>query len=310
MSKRLDDFCASLSEVYRLATFILGGVSCGRDDPNGREELLPELDGHIKQLRKAISTGVDEVIRPTFGTRPNQWTMELLQDVSSLRDDVEILAKNAERKPERSWKGNSADWHRNMMADCLQRLTRLRERLDSATNLELFQPIAPAVGEEVPSGPKEKGPTWQKVLPRAESYVQRNGFSGLRALARALDCHHTVLRKAIDNSEKLRAAEKRHLDQKEATIPKRRRQRLNEVLGDSLGANVDVPEAVSVNVDDAFQRLLEAAMPAERAKLHQKTLAERRLLVAALEDDPDVEFRFAKSKTANGREHVTGRKAR
>ncbi len=74
--------------------------------------------------------------------------------------------------------------------------------------------------EEVPSGPKEKGPTWQKVLPRAESYVQRNGFYGLKALARALSCHHTVLRKAIDNSEKLRAAEKQHLDQKKATIPK------------------------------------------------------------------------------------------
>lgn len=192
------------------------------------------------------------------------------------------------------------------------------ERLESlasdveelAATIEPWSETAATVGDSVsvttktPDGEQQPSLTWQVVLPKAESYVQRNGFPGLKALARQLACHPTVLRKAINHSEKLRAAEQRHKDSKKAGIPQRRRQRIYDALADSLGTKIAAADSIAT--DDVFQRLVDAARNEdEREVLLKKSPEERRELVAVLTDDPDKEFRIGKAGRASGRDHVT-----
>jgi len=154
-----------------------------------------------------------------------------------------------------------------------------------------------------------KGPTWQAVLPKAESYVQRNGFPGRNLLARTMTCHGSVLRRAIDNSDKLRIAEQSHRERKKTAIPKRRQQRINAVLADALPAKTEGIQSIAT--DDIFQRAIDAAETDEkRDKLHNMSPTERRELVATISADPDAEFSFGKAKCAPGRAHVKRRKPR
>ena len=154
-----------------------------------------------------------------------------------------------------------------------------------------------------------KGMSWCDVLPAAESYVQRRGYHGLKALARELKCHHRTLRKAIDNSDRLRTAEQKYLDGKNAAIPKRRQQRINAVVADKLAAKTDGTESIAT--DDIFQRAIDAAETDEkRETLLKMSQADRRELVALVSDDPDAEFKFAKPKRAPGRAQVKHRKPR
>lgn len=146
--------------------------------------------------------------------------------------------------------------------------------------------------------------TWQKVLPKAESYVQRCGFPGLKALARECGgCHHETLRRAIDNSDKLRKAEQTSLERKKTAIPKRRQQRINAVLADSLPSKTNSTDSIAT--DDIFRRAIEAAETDEkRDKLSKMSAAERREWVAFVSDDPDAEFSFGKPKRVPGRARV------
>ena len=184
---------------------------------------------------------------------------------------------------------------------CMDILRRLRWRgHDPAVGVaEAVRPATPptpahnladhpegAVDE--PDGATGKGMTWREAKKVAEAHCARNPFPGVNALASIVrqttgrTCSKATIRKAIDRSAKLRAKLADHEAQRKSVSAGA----MSE--GDAASAKQsrepDPIDAASASTDDLFHLLLEQATAAERARLNAMSDAQRRELVAAMDE--------------------------
>ena len=122
---------------------------------------------------------------------------------------------------------------------------------------------------------------------RGETYVKNTDFPGLNKLAKWCRCHHSVMRKAIDDSEKLQQYERQYNLKKVKTRP--------EVL------SRDDPEWAAT-VDDALATLIEYAPAGTRADLNKPEVRDQLFtmepdaLLKLLEDAKEQAEQRAKAK--------------
>lgn len=153
---------------------------------------------------------------------------------------------------------------------------------DPGADVAQAKPAA-ATAAEVVIG---KGKRWQVAMKEAEDHLVRNPFPGVKALARIILCSPSTMSKAIDRSIKLRAAF--------ATYKSHQRSVSAVALTRGVAASTaqtrepDPAEKAAESTDAVFQRLLEEATPAERAKLNAMSTDQRRELIATCQHDPDA----------------------
>lgn len=92
--KLVEGFRQSVAALVQQAGFLLSAIERGSYDADQRETLLTELGKAAAEVRQAVDGGVDALIRPTTGTRPGEWTSDLLRSMAALCDDLTTLALN------------------------------------------------------------------------------------------------------------------------------------------------------------------------------------------------------------------------
>lgn len=173
-----------------------------------------------------------ECYKETEGLRKNLasvWTPEVAQEVADLRTSIKTLQDrlamsgvNGFNHPHVLVASNAAqDWK----DDWISHERRLRFMVRRLRALDL--PPPPAKRED--SAASEQM-TWQAAKVKAEAHCARNGFPGVRSLAKIVGCSPATMSKAIQNSTALKA--------RQAEVNQARKRikinRLNDIKMDGL----------------------------------------------------------------------------
>lgn len=87
---------------------------------------------------------------------------------------------------------------------------QLGEAFDDLRTLADVPPYAPAAIQSEGDAQPGVGKQWREIHSKAERYVKKHGWPGVRELARALECAPATVRKATDDSLYLKAREAEH----------------------------------------------------------------------------------------------------
>ncbi len=133
-----------------------------------------------------------------------------------------------------------------------------------------------------------KGSTdWRDIQRRLlELYERGDAYTSIAKFAKRLDCANPTVKKAIDDSAKLKGWQKQHLESKRSP----RAISITEMVTDNAKQTRDTDPAAQAEGDDVdlvLARLTQEAEPDERARLNELDVDARRTIVELLKNDPD-----------------------
>ncbi len=185
--KLVESFRQSVSTLVQQTGFLFSAVERGSYDADERETLLTELGKAAAEVRQAVDGGVDALIRPTTGTRPGEWTSDLLRLIAAVCDDLTTLARNwfaaagADDIDSLLQRKQREAEYRPILERTRQRLLELQAKSDYLTNFDTSVVESDGVKSETSGGRW----VWHKFplkTPRKRQYLSREQFDALRAI--------------------------------------------------------------------------------------------------------------------------------
>lgn len=186
----------------------------------------------------------------------------------------------------KTWKAD--DPHREQLeARAFAELQRRRGEALATVAARLTESKPEPQADAKPAGAPGKGMTWQAAMKLAEEHCGRNPFPGVNALATIVrqttgrTCSKATIRKAIDHSIKLRAKLAEHEARRKSVSAGP----MSEAAAESAKQTRERDPAEAASTDEVFRALVEQSKEHERARLNGMSDAQRRDLVAALDEN-------------------------